>query len=353
MKILFVIGAGILPEQRIKRWQMVSKLYAKLGKSFLQLGHQIYYYIHPEAYDEDVPKHLTWLCEDHRQMDVVMENFNPDYVFCWNGSSAGDLTTTTIANKYGSKMIYSEQGWFPQKNTLYFDFTGCNGKCSTRNKDYAKLTPGQENMLYKMRAKWLSEIGEEDNYNTLSYEIKPIDLNKPIFVPLQDERDLNIVQDSYFKTMNDFLGFLSKNYPEQKFIARPHPKYPNPDLSNYPNIKLDNPKQPMFKTLSECGLVIGINSTTLLESALMGYSVVSFGESLATGTGLLHDARVDNFPKELNSISIDIDKAKSVLYTLLCAKQMLREQLDDPLIIMRSLLFKEMYQNLNWNTIYR
>ena len=353
MRILFVIGAGILPEQRIRRWQMVSQLYAKLGKSFLQLGHQIYYYIHPEAYSEEVPEYLTWLCEDHRHMDIVMENFKPDYVFCWNGSSTGDLTTTTIANKYGAKMVYSEQGWFPQKSTLYFDFTGCNGKCSTRNKEYPELTPGQKNTFLKMREQWLNEIGEKDNYNISKYDIQTIDLNKPIFVPLQDERDLNIVQDSYFKTMNDFLGFLSQAYPDQKFIARPHPKYPSPDLSNYPNVELDNPKQPMFETLKQCGMVIGINSTTLLESALLGYPVISFGESLATGTGLLCDARYDDYPKTLNGIKIDSKNAMSVLYTLLCTKQMFREKLDDPITLMKSLIFREMAKELNWNNIYR
>ena len=65
MRVLFAIGAGILPEQRIKRWQMVSQLYAKLGKAFQKLGHQIYYYVHPDAYHEDVPTALTWLCEGH------------------------------------------------------------------------------------------------------------------------------------------------------------------------------------------------------------------------------------------------------------------------------------------------
>ncbi len=353
MRILFVIGVGILPEQRIKRWQMAAQLYAKLGKAFQRLGHQVYYYVHPEAYHEDVPPSLSWQCEDHYHLPTILEKFEPDYVFCWNGSSAGDLTTSAIAHARGAKMVYSEQGWFPQATTLYFDMAGCNGKCGTKNRHYPKISPEEARRFLERRKMYIESIGQSNRYPVDAFRIMPPDLSKPVFLPLQDERDLNIVQDSPFRTMDEFVEVVSHRWPNLHFIVRPHPKYPNPKLRKYSNITLDNPKKPMFDTLAECGLVIGINSTTLLESALLGYTVLSFGESLATGTGLLVDVRPDLMPENLSDIRINYDEAESTLNHLLVVKQMFRDQLDNPLVLMQSSMFRDLSQHLNWNNIYR
>ena len=139
MKILFAIGVGILPEQRVERWKMVSSLYSQLGSAFKQLGHQIYYYVHPEAVVDEIPKDHLIVSEDHKQFDYILAKFEPDFTFCWNGSSQGDIATTTLANLANSKMIYSEQGWFPQKSSIYFDFQGCNAK-SSMSVSYTHLT---------------------------------------------------------------------------------------------------------------------------------------------------------------------------------------------------------------------
>jgi hypothetical protein len=353
MRVLFVIGAGILPEQRIKRWQMVSQLYAKLGRSFQRLGHQIYYFVHPEAYHEDVPRALTWLGEDHFHLPNVMDNFRPDFVFCWNGSSPGDVATATLAQAHGAKMVYSEQGWFPQASTLYFDLSGCNGKCGTKNRLYAELSPDEHKRFVAQRKAYIDRIGQAGRFSVDHFSITPPDAGKPIFVPLQDERDLNIIQDSPFKTMDEFVGFLARTYPSHRYVVRPHPKYPTPALSRYDNVELDNPKKPMFESLAACGMVAGINSTTLQESALLGFTVVSFGESLATGTGLFHDARPEAHPATLTGVRVDSQAAAAVLHHLVCVKQMERDQLDNPMVLMQAHMFKELTQNLNWNSLFR
>lgn len=354
MRILFVIGAGILPEQRIKRWQMVSQLYARLGRGFQRLGHQVYFYVHPDAYHEDVTPALTWQCPDHEHLPHVLENFNPEFVFCWNGSSAGDVTTATLSQAHGAKMVFSEQGWFPQAPTLYFDLSGCNGKCGTKNRSYAELNEGETKRFLARRKAYITDTGQAERFNVDTFTVAPPDLAKPVFVPLQDERDLNIVQDSPFKTMNEFVGFLAASYPQQRFIARPHPKYPKPALDSYPNVELDDPKRPMFESLAACGMVVGINSTTLLESALLGFTVVSVGESLATGTGLFIDMRPSKQPPPaLDTLRVKPQAAAAMLHHLLCVKQMQRDALDDPVVLMQSSMFRELTQNLNWNTLNR
>lgn len=351
MRILFAIGLGILPEQRINRWKMVSTLYGNLGKALNQLGHQTYFLVHPEAHNEDLPSASTWLMEDHSLVETVIERFQPDFCFCWNGSSPGDIVTASIMEEHGVKMVYSEQGWFPQKDTLYFDFKGCNGKCSTINKVLPVLNDGQRRQLIKARANYISEYIKSDHWDLENYAPIEPDLSKPIFVPLQDERDLNIIQDSPFKTMHAFVSHLAQSYPKQQLIIRPHPKYASPKLPEKANITLDNPKQPMFDTLSQCGLVMGINSTTLLESALLGYKVVSFGTSLATGTGLFSDSRDIDNPIKLKGLKHNVAKTESILYHLLCGKQFLREDLSNPNAVMKSLFFKELVKRMSWNVL--
>jgi hypothetical protein len=340
MRILFVSGAGILPEQRINRWKMVSKLYSEMGGALRSLGHQTYYYVHPEAWDDALPPEMVWVHPDHEHFPHVLESFAPDFVFCWNGSSPGDLITATLAAAAGAKMLFSEQGWFPQSKTLYFDMTGTNARCSTRHKFYPALDDKSQSRFIKLRSDYLKAIGMEQLFDSTAFSIAPPDLSKPIFVPLQDERDLNIVQDAPFKKMDEFVGFLHERLPGMTLLVRPHPKFPNPHLSEYANVVIDDPKKPMFQSLSECGMVVGINSTTLLESALLGKTVVSYGESLATGSGLLCDLRPgDTLDPE--TIRVNSDTASSVLLALL-KKQMPRNSLSSPIELMQSSVFSEL-----------
>lgn len=340
MRILFVSGAGILPEQRVGRWKMVSKLYSQMGEALRILGHKTYYYVHPEAADESLPAMRTWLCPDHEHFPYVLENFAPDFVFCWNGGSSGDVITATLAASANAKMIFSEQGWFPQSKTIYFDMTGTNARCSTRYRSYSILGEKQRLKFLTMRRTYIDGMSIGDLFDADVFSIAPPDFAKPIFVPLQDERDLNIIQDAPFATMNEFVAYLSGLFPDSQLRVRPHPKYPKPHLSVFSNVTVESPKVSMFKSLSECGLVVGINSTTLLESALLGKSVISLGESLATGSGLLYDHRPPSSVIREN-IAIDTSIAESVLFTLF-SKQLARDSLSSPMDVVRSSVFSEM-----------
>jgi hypothetical protein len=349
LRILFTVGLGILPEQRLNRWKMVSDLYGKLARSFLILGHEVYFVVHPEALTESIPYKLALISSDHSELPLTINKFKPDFLFVWNGSSPGDEATATIANALNVKVVFSEQGWFPQSESIYFDFSGCNGRCSTINTKFPVLTKQEELEFHQARQIYLSKFATDFESDRNSFCIQDPDLTKHIFVPLQDERDLNIIQDSPFKSMDDFLLYLTTTFPKVKFLVRPHPKYPAPHLSKYKNVKLSDPKKSLHYQLSKCGLVIGINSTVLLESALIGLPVVAYGQGLATGTGLFYDARADQ-NINLSRISWrDIRQTNmSFLYHLLCKKQIRRADLSNPTIIMKSDFFRSLHKRLVW-----
>ena len=351
MRILFTSGLGITAEQRIRRWQMVSQLYAALGRSLRALGHQVYFCVHPEAAHPDIPPAQTWIDAGHDHFDHLLEAFAPDFVFCWNGSSPGDRVTATLAARRGARMVFSEQGWFPQATTLYFDLAGTNARCGTRHQLHPPPEGERLERFEGARQAYAEAVGATPA-TPGRFAIAPPDLTKPVFVPLQDERDLNIVQDSPFTTMDAFVGFLTRTWPDLRFVVRPHPKFPSPALGGYPNVTLDDPKKPMFRSLAECGMVIGINSTTLLEAALLGHTVVSFGESLGTGTGVFRDLRPDEPMPDLRRLRIDRERALGLLARLVLDKQMLRESLGQPLRVFASPLFDELRRRVVAKPLY-
>ena len=356
MRILFTIGLGIYPEQRVARWKMVSRLFLNLSQAFEALGHQVFFMSHPEALIPELPAHLVWVGADHEHLDLLSESFRPDFVFTWNGSSPGDRVTATLASAMGAKMVFAEQGWMPQKDTIYFDMKGTNASCSIRNSRFpAPTQPADQARFHEARRNFVEMTRFSGPVDLNRLEIRPFDLSKPIFVPLQDERDLNILLDSPFKSMQALLQFLTARLPAAKFLVRPHPKYPNPQFDTFGNVEVADPGKSMFDQLADCGGVIGINSTTLIESAMLGYSVVSLGGSLATGTGLFLDwSPGDALDGEtLRGRRIDREAAEGVLYHLLCVKQMLREDLGDASKIMRAAFFRDMVRMMEWNPISR
>ncbi|MBX9749761.1 MAG: hypothetical protein K5Q68_09125 [Roseococcus sp.] len=356
MRILFTIGLGIFPEQRVDRWRMVARLFLNMSQAFEALGHQVFFMSHPEALIPELPAHLVWVGADHEHLDLLTESFKPDFVFTWNGSSPGDRVTATLASAAGAKMVFAEQGWMPQKDTIYFDMKGTNANCSTRNSRFAAVTSLADQARFnEIRRNFIDMSKFRNPINVTRLEIRPFDMSKAIFVPLQDERDLNILLDSPFKSMQALLQFLTEKLPSAKFLVRPHPKYPNPQLDTFDNVEVADPKKSMFDQLADCGGVIGINSTTLIESALLGYSVVSLGGSLATGTGLFLDwAPGEELSSEvLAARRVDQEAAAATLHHLLCVKQMLREDLGDPGKIRTSALFSEMVRMMKWNPISR
>ena len=65
MNILFTVAPGISRQQRIHRWKFVSNLFARLGNSFLKLGHRVLFYVHPEAVTVNIKPYLLTISEDH------------------------------------------------------------------------------------------------------------------------------------------------------------------------------------------------------------------------------------------------------------------------------------------------
>ena len=151
--------------------------------------------------------------------------------------------------------------WFPQREFIYFDPRGTNGNSSLftdpldwlEDEDFARLAEAREQ--YRDG----HEIADKGY----------------VLIPLQLEEDTQIRFWSPFPTMEAFIAHCRRAFQGRKVIFRKHPK----DKRNYECLTQES-NGDLKKLICGASLVYGINSTVLLEAALIGKPVVTVGKSL-------------------------------------------------------------------------
>lgn len=179
-----------------------------------------------------------------------------DHVYIWNGSGAPGLRVARYAAESGTRLFCVEHGHFPQSKFIHVAEGGLFGRHPNRWVDWEReLTQGEWEAFRKARAsleRWRNPSRE-------------------VLVPLQLPKDctMRLFSNGY---TNDYLvrGYFGRD----KWI-RHHPKssfrhkWPN-QVDNRPNLN---------EVLGTYERVTGINSTVLLEAALMGLEVTNLGQS--------------------------------------------------------------------------
>jgi len=209
-------------------------------------------------------------CNSVGELDAKLGEIRPDMLFIWNGNLPDDEMVRRVTQRHGVQCIWAELGWFPQKDTVYFDPEGTNARSSIRhiNLGEREVDPRLE-AFRRSYGDGVYSFRREGGY---------------IFAPLQIESDTNIKQYSPFRTMDTFVGHLSYIFPDDKIVARPRPGRPT-QLSSYPNVVVNNADD-LFLQIAGAKFVVGINSTVLLEALLLGKSVAAYGEGLFSGLGV-------------------------------------------------------------------
>ena len=256
MRILFHAGVG--NTDRPHRWGFVNGIFSDLARSFESLGHECLVWHHtaaksPKGYKRSIAS------------DTVNHiGFNPDWVFTWNGVSPGDQH---VVKMFGhKKMIYGELGFFDHYNTLYFDFSGVNGK--------------SENLIQK-----LPDTYDEVIYQSLLKKYHKLrKFNEPfIFVPLQDETDTQITKYSPFKKMQEVLDYVYTLYGNTgiKILYKKHPKYNCHIVNDGRFIEVTDD---IHHYLPYAEMVVGINSNALLEALIYHNRVMTLGIGITSRT---------------------------------------------------------------------
>ena len=216
------------------------------------------------------PKTDTEFKTNYSDFDLFwIEEFQPDLIISFNGYAKETFGVISyLAGRY--KMMFVERGWLPQRGNIYIDSVGLGGRSSLAKRDLSSPT------AYESVINDCVESLYETTYKTDGHS----ELGDYILLPLQLDHDTSIVLDSpYFKTMQSLVSFITRKFYNQKVVVRPHPLCM--DIQFPPSVIVEK-KKSTLDLAKTAKAIIGINSTTLIESlihyrptALLGSGVLS------------------------------------------------------------------------------
>ena len=254
----------------------------------------------------------------------IIYDFTPDKIVLWNGNySYQNDTCEGLQNLgYGDKIIYMEVAWFSQREFVYFDEMGVNALSSLRDFETIALLPHQSIRLNLWKERYLTKRFGHCDGNVIP---------NSIFVPLQVDTDTNIQLNSPFKSMKEFIHFLEEWVPDHySVVLKLHPKakYTYPVLSKRSNFKIVASGN-IDDWLEKAEMVVGINSTVLLEAIALNKKVLAFGESLIPPQAVAKVNADEMFIEAIKKLQVinksDID---SFLYELVFNRQVAIEELE-------------------------
>jgi len=188
---------------------------------------------------------------------------NADHVFIWNGQDIGCQWIRRACEEEGKPWSVFEWGFFPQKEHFHIDPSGIIGDSSL----CGSLDWVTDEMLSAYRAfreRFLAGRGLEWKG----------DRDGPVLVPLQIEHDSSIIFHSPIKRMAELVRHVADAYPDREIRVVKHPVNLNQRIGEgrwkvIPGRTLD--------AAQDAGLVVGLNSTSLLETAMLGVPTIALG----------------------------------------------------------------------------
>ncbi|WP_448546848.1 capsular polysaccharide export protein, LipB/KpsS family [Thalassotalea fusca] len=234
-------------------------------------------------------------------------------VLVWNGNFDYQQTfLKLIRKKQKISLLYTEVAWFDQSNSVYVDPLGVNGNSLLAQTAPKKLTNSQEIKVKQFI---------QDYTGGLSPSKLPNNKLIKILVPLQVDTDSNIVHHSPFKNMKSFIAYLENWLPDKNIevLIRAHPKatYEYEIKSNRNDFRIDSTGELKSK-IAEADIVIGINSTVLLQSLAFLKPVFAFGDGVFSSSSAVHKIRMD---EPFSIPSMDVCSIYELLHFLVFQKQ--------------------------------
>lgn len=183
-----------------------------------------------------------------------------NFAVIWNGYQHTSMSVTKICELRGIPKCYIEWGMLPQSDNFFIDPLGFCGQ-SILCKDLSWVDKKDMEALYLKRESMQKQYPRDDGGYVL--------------VPLQIENDTQVLHNSPYNNMEEFVSHVENMYPNNTIIVKPHPK--SPAKRNFNRAQTTEEKD-FLKLASSASVVVSISSTTLYESAILGVPVVAIGD---------------------------------------------------------------------------
>lgn len=181
------------------------------------------------------------------------------FVLIWNGMHDKTPLAHAYCQEQGVPHAFFEYGMLPQADTFFVDPDGFCGR-SRLCKDLGWVTRDDMERLYRRRECLRVKHPESDTGD--------------ILVPMQIFMDTQVVYNTHYRKMEDYIDHLHAIFPRERLLIRPHPKG-GVDYSRM-GVRVDT-HRPFLEACSKSHCVVGLTSTCLMEAAVYGKPVMAMG----------------------------------------------------------------------------
>ena len=326
--LIYTLNDSLTPKGVLRNNLHIANFFHGLNVSILPHN--------PRLYKNVSQKNIAQKREQLRAMrehwfQMNFQKFKPERCFIWNGNHdhQRDYICHLKRVKLQNKLFFAELGWLPQRENFYLDALGVNGSSAIAKQRFTQLNETQKKRLKKWQDKYIKQ------------NIPAGDMKKNnVLVPLQIDTDTNITHYSKFGSMTEFLTLLGQWIPvDLKVIVRPHPLSTiEHQLNELPaNFSVDN-ETPLFELIAKSEFVIGINSTSLIESLACQRKVFAFGSGVFDSCKEIGRINPDKLVP-FKSISFNYTQCSPFLYYLVFEKQISFKKLKKSVIEQRYIPF--------------
>lgn len=187
---------------------------------------------------------------------------NCSFVWIWNGFHDNSAQFRELCTRQGIPFALCEWGLLPQADTFTIDPSGFCG-WSSLNGDLSWVARADMSRLADTRLELRRQHPERDEGHVL--------------VTLQIGTDTQILYNTPYRTMQEFVDHVEAVFPGQRLIFRPHPKDTTPYRVRSLNAKVCR-EGGFFDVLAGAKSIVGLTSTCLVEAAVYGKPVLALGD---------------------------------------------------------------------------
>jgi len=194
---------------------------------------------------------------------IVRLERGASFILIWNGRQHRTPLIEEFAKRNGIPHAFIEWGMMPQKETLFVDPAGFNGK-SVLNGPLSWVTSKDMERLEFVREQ------EQKKH--------PISDEGFVLVPMQIQKDTQILYNSPYRSMSEFVEYVHRFFPGTRIVVRQHPSSGGINLPDGVEAPSKQEAGDFLDHAARASAVVGITSTCLFEAAILGKPVLALGD---------------------------------------------------------------------------